>query len=154
MITIEEVMTSDVYTLSPEDTLSRARSLMMENNIRHLPVVDEQQHLVGLVTHRDLLASGGTALSGRNEEQRSQHEQSTPVSRIMTTRLSSVDENASLRGAALHMQKFKHGCLPVLRDGRLVGIITDSDYVGIAINLLEHLEAIEPAENDSADIDL
>jgi CBS domain-containing protein len=154
MIKITEVMSTDVYTLSPDDTLSKARGLMMDKRIRHIPVVDEERQLVGLLTHRDLLAAADSALSAEGEEQRSKREHSTPVSRVMTMQLSSIDENASLRGAALHLQKYKHGCLPVLREGRLVGIITDSDYVGVAINLLEQLEQIDPLETDTHDLEL
>ena len=154
MIKIAEVMSTDVYTLNPDNTLSQARSLMVDKHIRHIPVIDEDRKLVGLLTHRDLLAAADSALTAEGEDQRSKREQSTPVSRVMTMQLSSVDENASLRGAALHLQKYKHGCLPVLRDGRLVGIITDSDYVGVAINLLEQLEQIDPLEADTVDLEL
>ena len=54
-----------------------------------------------------------------------------------------VDERASLRGTALHLLKNRLGCLPVLRDGELVGIITDSDFVAVAANLMEQLEQVE-----------
>jgi len=66
------------------------------------------------------------------------------LSSIMSTPVHTADETASLRGAALHLLKNKVGCLPVLRKGRLVGIITDSDFVAVAINLMEQLEAAEP----------
>jgi CBS domain-containing protein len=154
MIKIAEVMSTEVHTLNPDDTLSQARSLMMDKHIRHIPVIDEDRKLVGLLTHRDLLAAADSALSAEGEDQRSKRERSTPVSRVMTMQLNSVDENASLRGAALHLQKYKHGCLPVLREGRLVGIITDSDYVGVAINLLEQLEQIDPLESDTVEMEL
>ena len=63
----------------------------------------------------------------------------------------------NLRQAALHMQSHKHGCLPVINEGRLVGIITDSDFVSIAINLLEQVELLEEKtdeDNTTDDIDL
>jgi CBS-domain-containing membrane protein len=66
----------------------------------------------------------------------------------MSTPVQTADESASLRGAALHLLKNKVGCLPVLRKGKLVGIITDSDFVAIAVNLMEQLEAAEPDEED------
>jgi predicted transcriptional regulator len=64
----------------------------------------------------------------------------------MSSPVQTADESSSLRGAAMHLQKYKLGCLPVLRDGKLVGIITDSDFVAIAINLMEQLESGEPEE--------
>jgi CBS domain-containing protein len=70
------------------------------------------------------------------------------ISSIMTSPVQTVDEQAGLRGTAMHLQKNKLGCLPVVREGRLVGIITDSDFVAIAISLMEQLEASEPDEFD------
>ena len=61
-----------------------------------------------------------------------------------TTDLATVDEKASLRQAALFIEKHHIGCLPVVVDGKLRGIITDTDFVGVAINLLEQLEESEP----------
>jgi len=66
----------------------------------------------------------------------------------MSTPVQIAEESTSLRGAALHLLKHKVGCLPVLRKSRLVGIITDSDFVAIAVNLMEQLEAAEPDEDD------
>ena len=62
---------------------------------------------------------------------------------IMVTDVATVDEHASLRQAALFLEKHRIGCLPVLSDGELKGIITDTDFVGVAINLLEQLELDE-----------
>lgn len=60
------------------------------------------------------------------------------------TGVATVDERASLRQAALFLEQHKIGCLPVVSDGKLRGIITDTDFVGVAINLLEQLEEAEP----------
>ena len=121
---------------------------MTEKNIRHVPVVDDDGALVGLVTHRDLLAASESALSSERQEKRYQRESGILLSQIMISSPIFVDERCGLRAAAVDMQKHKHGCLPVLRDGKLIGIITDSDYVTIAINLLEQLEDIEPSDED------
>jgi predicted transcriptional regulator len=66
----------------------------------------------------------------------------------MTSPVQTVDEHASLRGTAMHLQKNRMGCLPVLREGKLVGIVTDSDFVAIAITLMEQMEEAEPDEFD------
>jgi CBS domain-containing protein len=66
----------------------------------------------------------------------------------MVTDVATVDLNASLRHAALFLEKHKIGCLPVLDDDKLVGIITDTDFVAVAINLLEQLEETEPVSDD------
>jgi CBS domain-containing protein len=64
----------------------------------------------------------------------------------MTVSVNTIEETANLRGAALYMQKHKIGCLPVVRGENLVGIITDSDFVSVAINLMEQMEELEPEE--------
>ncbi|MDH3338783.1 MAG: CBS domain-containing protein, partial [Gammaproteobacteria bacterium] len=72
------------------------------------------------------------------------------VKDVMVTDLATVDEHASLRQAALFLEKHKIGCLPVVTDGKLRGIITDTDFVGVAINLLEQIEDTEPVEREYA----
>ena len=69
----------------------------------------------------------------------------------MTAPVQTIEEQAGLRGTAMHLQKNRLGCLPVLNDGTLIGIITDSDFVSIAINLMEQLEVVEPEEDQFND---
>ena len=64
----------------------------------------------------------------------------------MVRNVISVDMHASLRQAALFLEKHRIGCLPVVTDGDLHGIVTDTDFVGVAINLLEQIEAAEPLD--------
>lgn len=154
MITVAEFMTSDVLALSPSDSLFDAHRLMLEKKIRHVPVVDGEGRLLGLFTHRDLLAISDSALSSETKEERDRREQQVPLADVMNTHLETTDEHCSLRVAALRMQKHKYGCLPVVRDRRLVGIITDTDYVAIAIDLLEQIEDAEPVVDDFSEDDL
>jgi CBS domain-containing membrane protein len=69
----------------------------------------------------------------------------------MVTKVATVDESASLRQAALFLEKHRIGCLPVVSEEKLVGIITDTDFVGVAINLLEQLEEFEPLAEEFAE---
>jgi CBS domain-containing protein len=66
----------------------------------------------------------------------------------MVTEVATVDRNASLRQAALFLEKHRIGCLPVIDEGKLCGIITETDFVAVAINLLEQLEDSEPVDDD------
>ena len=152
MLSVAEIMTREPYTLGPDDTLADARKLMAEHHIRHIPVVSGDGTLVGLVSQRDVLAAEDSSVLNQPGDPDST-ESYVALSTIMTSPVQTVDEHASLRGTALHLQKNKMGCLPVLRDGRLVGIITDSDFVAIAINLMEQLEASEPDEVEFEDDD-
>ena len=145
MLSVAEIMTREPYTLGPDDTLADARRLMNAHHIRHIPVVSADETVVGVVSHRDVLAASDSSL----ESHRADHAE-VPLSAVMSSPVQTVDEHASLRGVALHLQQHRMGCLPVTRDNALVGIITDSDFVAIAIHLMEQLELAEPEEEDGA----
>lgn len=147
MLSVAEIMTREPYTLGPDNTLAEARQLMAEHHIRHIPVVSSEGSLIGLVSHRDVLAAGDSTVLGKQPDT-GPAERYVALSSVMTSPVQTVDEQTGLRGAALHLQKNKLGCLPVVREGRLAGIITDSDFVEIAISLMEQLEASEPDEFD------
>jgi CBS domain-containing protein len=149
MLTVAEIMTREPYTLGPDDSLADARQLLAEHHIRHIPILSTEGSLIGVVSQRDVLSAGDSsvAVAGKGKS----NEAYVALSSIMTTPVQTVNEKAGLRGAAMHLQKSKLGCLPVLRDGKLVGIITDTDFVSVAINLMEQLENSEPEELDPDD---
>ncbi|MDK9759128.1 CBS domain-containing protein, partial [Vibrio sp. D173a] len=113
-------------------------------DIRHIPVVDADRKLLGVVTQRDVLAAQESSL--QNIPQAQSYTLATPLNEIMHKNVMSVEPRAGLKESAIYMQKHKVGCLPVVEHGELVGIITDSDFVTIAINLLELQEESEPEE--------
>jgi CBS domain-containing membrane protein len=148
MIDIETIMSTGLITVSPEDNLKTAMRLMRDKRIHHLPVVDDAAQLVGLVSLSNLLAATDSYL--REEESRL-HPKDIEVREVMVTDLATVDEHAGIRQAALFLEKHRIGCLPVVTDGVLRGIITDTDFVGVAINLLEQMESSEPDDFDGLD---
>ena len=141
MFSIESIMSTDVVTVSPTSTVADARSLMQEHRIHHLPVVTDDETLVGLLSLTDGLMATDSRL--RNDDSRI-HAANICINEVMVTGVATVDDRASLRQAALFLERHKIGCLPVVVDGKLRGIITDTDFVGVAINLLEQLEESEP----------
>jgi CBS domain-containing protein len=143
MFSIEAIMSTDLITVPPDATLAEARGLMHTHRIHHLPVVDENAQLVGLMALTDVLAATDSVL--RDSESRI-HAAEILVKDIMVTDIATIDEHASLRQAALFIEKHKIGCLPIVTDGDLRGIITDTDFVGVAINLLELAEDTEPLD--------
>ncbi|MDH4071767.1 MAG: CBS domain-containing protein [Gammaproteobacteria bacterium] len=149
MMTLEMIMSTDLITIAPDDNLATARQLMNENRIHHLPVMDNDE-LVGLVTLTDVLAATDSFL--RDPDNRI-HAREIVAKDIMVTDVATVDEHASLRQAALFLEKHRIGCLPVVTKGELKGIITDTDFVGVAINLLEQLE-MEEFEDFDEDLDV
>jgi CBS domain-containing protein len=146
MFSLDAIMSTNVISVRPDDTLATARSLMSEHRIHHLPVVEDGDHLVGLLTQTDVLAASDSVL--RDDDTRI-HATEIRVRDVMVTDIATVDEHASLRQAALFLEKHRIGCLPIVTGEKLVGIITDSDFVGVAINLLEQLEMSEPEDDES-----
>jgi CBS domain-containing protein len=129
---VRDVMTSEVATLRPEDPLSVADDVMRLGRIRHLPVVDGEGVLRGLVTQRDLLRSALLARDDAAPGPRS-HLERLAVSEVMTREVAVADPEDSLRAAATVMLRRKFGCLPVVEDEKLVGIITEADFVSLAL---------------------
>ena len=150
MFSIDAIMSTNLVTIAPSASLAEARSLMHDNRIHHIPVVEGDQ-LVGLVTLTNVLAATDSFLRDDNSRI---HANEIGISDAMVTDVATVDINASLRHAALFLERHKIGCLPVLDDDKLVGIITDTDFVGVAINLLEQIEETEPVDEDFEDVDV
>ena len=149
MFSIEAIMSTNLITVSPAATLAEARSLMHDNRIHHIPVVDGDK-LVGLITLTNVLAATDSFLRDDNSRI---HANEIGIKDAMVTDVATVDVNASLRHAALFLEKHKIGCLPVLDDDKLIGIITDTDFVAVAINLLEQLEETEPVYDEFDEFD-
>ena len=150
MFSIDAIMSTNLITLSPSATLAEARSLMHEHRIHHIPVLEDDT-IVGLITLTNVLAATDSFL--RDDGTRI-HADEIGIGDAMVTDVATVDVNASLRHAALFLEKHKIGCLPVLDGETLVGIITDTDFVAVAINLLEQIEESEPVMDDYEDVDV
>jgi CBS domain-containing protein len=150
MFSIEAIMSTNLITVTPSATLAEARTLMQENRIHHIPVVEDDR-LVGLITLTNVLAATDSFL--RDSTNRI-HANDISIKDTMVEDVATVDISASLRQAALFLEKHKIGCLPVMDDRTLVGIITDTDFVAVAINLLEQIEETEPVTEEYDDIDV
>jgi len=133
-MTVGQAMTADPVTLGPEDTLMRAVEVMRQKGIRRVPIVVAET-LVGLLAEGDLKRAQPSALSDSQEEFNRVME-TTPVSRIMIQSPVTVPEDSLLSEAATILHTTKFGALPLLRDGRLVGILTDSDILRCLVELL------------------
>lgn len=144
MMSLDTIMSTDLITISPQENLATAREIMHDKRIHHLPVVDADKKLVGLVTLTNVLAATDSFLRDADNRLRASE---IVVEDVMVRDLATVDEHASLRQAALFLEKHRIGCLPVVTDGDLRGIITDTDFVGVAINLLEQMEDTDPLDD-------
>jgi CBS domain-containing protein len=118
----------------PDDLIDLAACVMDWEHIRHVPVEDDEGRLLGIVSHRNLLRMMAQGLTGKNGE-------AFQVKDIMKTNLLTVTADTSTLEALRLMRQNRVGCLPVLEAGKLVGIITATDFLALAADLLEvHLK--------------
>jgi len=143
MFQVKSIMTRDVFTLNQVESLSAAKDLMNLARIRHIPIVDNLGHFVGLLTHRDILAATISELAGIDRETQDEIEAGIPIDEIMQTDVVTVHPDLSLKEAARLLLEEKYGCLPVICEDKLCGIITEADFLRLTIDLME---AVEPEE--------
>ena len=132
---VQDIMTADVFTLFEEDSLKIAEDIMDFKNIRHIPVVNCLENIVGLITHRDLLRMSISTLAGISKEATQSLNDPIKVQDVMNRQVMTVPPKTPLSKAAALMFTNKLGCLPVVHEGALVGIITEADFVRL---LAEH----------------
>ncbi len=128
--TVSQFMSTDLFTVRPDDIADYVASLMHWEHIRHVPVEDAEGKLVGLVSQRNLLLllTQGSSLN---------RAQGVPVHVIMKRDLITVPPEATTLEAVRLMRKNGIGCLPVVKDGRIVGIVTLFDILNLSGKLLE-----------------
>lgn len=129
---VRELMTKRVTTLEQGETLDIADGIMCMGRIRHLPVVDGTK-VVGVMSQRDLLrrALGAALAFGTREPNKLMR--SLDVRDVMTTPAVTIDPGAAVQEAARTMVEKKIGCLPVVEEGKLVGILTETDVLRYAM---------------------
>lgn len=141
MRTVQELMSDMLYTLKAHDTVHAARELMLEKRIRHVPIVDDADNLVGLLTKHDVLEVSISTLAEVENDVRDELEEGIPISEVMMTDLMVGYLDTSLREAAQFMLEQKHGCLPILSaDQKLAGILTEADFVRLALFYIEQFD--------------
>ena len=126
---VRELMTEKVAALRPNEPLARAAELMDTYGVRHAPVTDDDGELVGLVSQRDLLRH---SLRGQTDLTLNMQEEILDRARVgdvMVDEPEHIEPDADVRVAAELMLDNKYGCLPVTEGARLVGIVTESDFV-------------------------
>ena len=125
---VRELMTSDVTTVGRNDELTIADDIMKMKRLRHLPVVEEGR-LVGILTQRDLFhAALSTALNFGEKAQKG-FLKTVVVKEVMTDEVLTIDPGADVKEAARRMIEHKIGCLPVVENGKLVGIVSETDLL-------------------------
>jgi CBS domain-containing protein len=125
---VHDIMMSSPVTLSPDDNLDLANNVISLGRIRHIPIV-EAGKLVGLISERDLIGAAANRIFGLKKKSKSALLKSVPVKEIMRKRLVTVGPEATIKNAARLMADKKVGCVPVVTDGALVGLVTTTDIL-------------------------
>ena len=135
---IDKSMTRRVITIGPDAGVLEARGKMEENGIRHLPVVDEYNKVVGIITDRDIRSALPSVFSTCREDLKEiQQISALKVGDIMNKKVITISPMDTLEDALLLMHKSNKGALPVVdRDGKLKGIISRRDLISAFINVL------------------
>jgi CBS domain-containing protein len=131
---VDDYMTSDVVTVTPDTSLLEAQRLMGTKRIRSLPVMDEEK-LVGLVTRTDMVKVEPSRFVSPENQEQSLSILLQSIDKIMTRKLITTTPGENLVNIARTMLERKIHCLPVLnKEGQLCGVITDSDLFRMVVN--------------------
>jgi len=143
MYKIRDLMTSPVYSLRETDTLQSARVLMDKKRIRHVPITSSDNRFLGLITNRDVLANTISHLANIDPATQDEIDAGIPLQEIMRTDVRTLSPDQKVREAAHVLFHNKYGCLPIVENGKLVGIITEADFLQLTIQLLDAMDQAE-----------
>ena len=129
-------MTSEVFVLHATQTLELVRSLMRIKHVRHVPIVEEDNTFVGLMTHRDLLAQTISHLAEVDESEQEYLDRHIHIMNIMKKDVTTTHPEMNVCEAIDLLLENKYGCLPVVSEGKLVGIVTEADFMKLTQKLL------------------
>ena len=125
---VRDIMETKLVTISANERLSTVDDIMTLGRVRHIPVVLAGR-LVGVVSHRDLLRASLSALSQHRDAERRAFLAVVEIARVMSTPPIVIGPTATIEEAAAVMAARRIGCLPVLEDDELVGMITETDIL-------------------------
>jgi len=128
--TVAHLMSTDLFTVRPDDLVDLAASVMEWRHIRHVPVEDDEGRLVGLISHRDLLRLLAQGMLSRSAKE-------VTVKEIMIRDLMTIAPETPTLEALTIMRRRKIGCLPVVENDRLIGIVTAYDFLSLSAEIIE-----------------
>ncbi len=136
-------MSTNVVSFFAELTLSLAEDVLRLHRFRHLPVIDSDGRILGLVTRTDVLRAQISALSPLTDEERRACQESVRIEQIMTTGVLTVTPDTLARDAAQILLDQLFSCLPVVNEtGVLMGIVTERDFLRFALQALDVVAAL------------
>jgi CBS domain-containing membrane protein len=133
-IPVLKLMTKEVVTLNANEPLSFADDVMRLGRIRHMPVVDDDGELVGILSQRDLFRDALARTLGYGSHAQAKVLGMLRAKEVMSTGVETIEPNTPLDEAAQIMLRKKIGCLVVVEAQEIVGILTESDFVRLAVD--------------------
>ena len=143
-MTVSDLMSTNLITLDHRDDLDVAEQAMRAGKCHHLPVVEDGR-LVGMVAHSDLLRAQVSVFAEISADEDRALKRSIRASEIMSRNVKTVGPNTPARDAATILESHNYGSLPVVSEGRLVGIVTERDFLHLVVRALDDDEAPGPA---------
>ena len=140
MLHVKDIMTQDVFVLHANDDLDLVQTLIKSRHTRYIPIVDNEGFFVGLITHRDLLSLTVSRLATMNNNDHEGLKGHIPIRKIMQNSIMTADPDMNLFSALSIFLKNPVGCLPVVSKKRLVGILTEADFLKLTYNYLRIFE--------------
>lgn len=132
---VSEIMHHEVVTLTTREKLDLTQDIMNIGRVRHLPVLDDDQRVVGIVSDRDLLAAAMTSVLDFDPVSRRTFLRSIEVAEVMTKEVVTVTPNTELGEVARIFVERKIGCVPVVgARGELLGLVTETDLIAAAFS--------------------
>ncbi|RDY68520.1 acetoin utilization AcuB family protein [Halobacillus sp. SY10] len=128
---VEEIMKEKVITLSPEETIEKALKLLHEHHIRHIPIINEENEVIGIVSDRDVRDASPSIFDKETDHE----ELKNPIRSVMTSPVTTVHPLDFVEEVASIFYEQEIACVPVTRDEKLVGIITEKDMLYTLIQL-------------------
>ncbi len=128
---VSDLMTVPVHSITAESSLADLAELFDRHDVRHVPVIDAEGDVIGLVSDRDLLRNVLTDQADVPLSVRESAMHGTLVESVMTVEVVTLEPNETARRAARVMLENKFGCIPITEGSRLVGIITQSDFLRV-----------------------
>jgi acetoin utilization protein AcuB len=132
---VRKKMKKDLITITKDERMTTARKILKEKNIRHLPVV-EGKKLIGLVTNMDIRKAEASPATSLEIRELHYLLDKLTVGEIMTRNVITISPDISVEEAATLLHDNKIGCLPVVEDGNLVGMLTEDDVMEILIEVM------------------
>ena len=128
---LEDIMKQDIVTLSPNNTIEDAITLLTLHKIRHIPIVDDNKKILGIISDRDIRDASPSILIHNEQSDYLK----TQLTKIMTRNVITGSPLDFVEEAAAIFYEYKISCLPVERQGKLIGIVTETDLLHTLVQL-------------------